>query len=76
MAKMKRYDLKIPIRYGEGKTYWKTIGTLFAHPDTHLVGLDNKPASFVIDYPPASGIIAKVEEKESQSTETQDQPPI
>ena len=70
--KFKRYELKVAIRYGEGQTHWKTIGSLFANPDTHLVGNAGKPASFVIDWPEAQGIVvpAKEKDKPNQTSET------
>lgn len=76
MAKIKRYEIKVAIRYGEGKTFWKTIGSLFASPDTHLVGNDNKPAGFVLDWPEAQGIVVPAEDKKEKAENSDEQPPI
>jgi hypothetical protein len=68
--KFKRYEIKVAIRYGEGQTHWKTIGSVFTSPDTHLVGNNNKPASFVLDWPEAQGIIVPVKEKDDKNKNT------
>jgi len=65
--KFKRYELKVAISYGEGQTRWKTIGCIFAHPDTHLVSHTGKAAGFVLDWPEASGIVVPAEKKDKKN---------
>ena len=57
---MKLYDIKIGIKSGE-KTFWKTIGTVFADDNAKVFGSNGKPATFNIDYPATQGIITKRE---------------
>lgn len=54
---MKLYDIKMAVPGTEGKTFWRTIGTIFASDQTHIAGAGNKPAGFAIDYPSARGIV-------------------
>ncbi|MGE0021994.1 MAG: hypothetical protein AB7S72_20170 [Draconibacterium sp.] len=63
---MKIYDIRIAVSQGEGKTFWKTIGTLFCSDNSHVEGKNKKPASFVIDYPNASGIIVRRKSEEEK----------
>lgn len=60
---MKCYDIKIAKPSGEGKTFWRTIGTVFLGDDATVKGTDDKPATFVIDYPKCNGIIVPRPEK-------------
>jgi hypothetical protein len=60
---MKIYEIKIGIKNGE-KTYWKTIGSIFTDDNAKIFGSNGKPATFVIDFPHANGIITKRESKE------------
>jgi len=54
---MKLFDVKIPIKSNSGTTYWKTIATVFASDDSHLLAESGKPATFAMDFPAASGIV-------------------
>lgn len=62
---MKLYDIKIGIKSGE-KTFWKTIGTVFADDNAKVFGSNGKPATFNIDYPAVQGIITKRETPEER----------
>jgi len=57
-------DLKIGKPGAQGKTFWRTIGTVFVADDANVCGDNNKPATFVIDYPATNGIIVYRDEKE------------
>lgn len=67
---MKCYDLKIAKPTGEGKAFWRTIGTVFMADSVELVGANGKPATFVIDYPKANGIIVPRQAKKSTDDST------
>jgi len=54
---MKIYDIVIATKGKEGKTFWRTIGSVFASDESHLMNSNNKPAGFTIDYPQCSGIV-------------------
>lgn len=56
---MKIYDIRIAVSQGEGKTFWKTIGTIFCGDNARIEGKNNKPATFVIDFPAGQGIIVR-----------------
>jgi hypothetical protein len=56
---MKIYDIRIAISQGEGKTFWKTIGTIFCGDNARIEGKNGKPATFVIDFPAGQGIIVR-----------------
>ena len=79
---MKIYDIKVALKGKENVTHWHNIGTVFAADDAVLKGANDKPLGFVIDYPPASGIIVKRKDKvvppepESREATGDDQPPI
>lgn len=60
---MKCMDLKIAKPTGEGKSFWRTIGTVFVADDAVVKGVGDKPATFVIDYPKCNGIIVNREPK-------------
>ena len=60
---MKIYDIKIGKKSGE-KTFWKTIGTIFCDAGSKLYGEHGKPATFVLDFPEANGIVVKRLSKE------------
>jgi len=55
---MKMYEIKIGKKSGE-KTFWKTIGTIFCSDSCKLHGDNGKPATFVLDFPEANGIVVK-----------------
>ena len=57
-------DIKIGIPSSDGKTFWRTIGTVFVNDETAVIGADNKPATFAIDYPKAQGIIVSRKKRE------------
>jgi hypothetical protein len=60
---MKIYEIKIGKKSGE-KTFWKTIGTIFCADTCKLHGDNGKPATFVLDFPEANGIVVKKLSKE------------
>lgn len=62
---MKCLDMKIAKPTGEGKAFWRTIGTVFVGDDSEVTGQDGKPITFVIDFPKANGIIVPREKKEN-----------
>ena len=64
---MKCYDLKIAKPTGEGKAFWRTIGTVFLPDNAEISHPDGKPATFVIDYPKANGIIVPRGKKEDKT---------
>lgn len=57
-------DLKIAKPQKEGPAFWRTIGTVFVSDDSIVIGQENKPATFVIDYPACSGIIVLRQKKQ------------
>ena len=61
---MKCLDIKIGISGADNKTFWKTIGTVFVSDNSVVTGTNDKPATFVIDYPKANGIIVERKKKE------------
>lgn len=72
---MKLYDLKIVQQGSDGKNHWFTIGKIFAADDGRLEKIEvqrddegdhdvSKPVGFVINYPPAQGIIVPTPKKE------------
>jgi len=61
-------DLKIAKPSKDGQTFWRTIGTVFVSDDAVVTGTNNKPATFMIDYPHANGIIVKREKKDEAKT--------
>jgi len=63
---MKIYDIIVAVPGKEGKTFWRTIGSVFTKDGTVLESDNNKPAGFSIDYPAARGIIAPRETKEER----------
>ena len=63
---MKCFDIKIGIKTGNSKTFWKSIGTVFLSDESVVEGTNGKAASFVIDYPACTGIIVPREQKEIQ----------
>ena len=65
---MKRYVLLIG-KENKEKTYWNKIGTVFCGDDSKITGRNGKSATFVIDYPEASGIIKVQEDKEQSESE-------
>jgi len=60
---MKLYDIKIGRKGKDDKTFWRTIGTVFAGDEAHLKGQNDKPLGFSIDYPECQGIIVPREAK-------------
>lgn len=69
---IKRYDIIMAVPGKEGKTYWRTIGTIFANEDSLLEQDGHKPAGFKIDFPAASGIVVPSKVKEDKDEE----PPV
>jgi len=64
---MKCMDIKIGTPTGQGKSFWRTIGTVFVSDQCDVFGPGDKPATFTIDYPKCNGII--VERKPKEETE-------
>lgn len=64
---MRIYDIKIGIQNGEKKTFWKTIGSVFCDDGSLIMGSNGKPATFVIDYPEARGIVVQRDEKKNDT---------
>ena len=62
---MKIYDMKIGVKKQDGKTFWKTIGSVFLDDSALVIAPGDKPAGFTIDFPEASGIIVPRETKSS-----------
>lgn len=71
---MKLYDIKVVQQGSDGKNHWHTIGKIFAADDGRLTRTElqrtaegdeevEKPVGFVINYPPANGIIVPVQDK-------------
>ena len=71
---MKLYDLKVVQQGSDGKNHWHTIGKVFAADDGRLCKTElqrtaegdaeiEKPVGFVINYPPAQGIIVPSQSK-------------
>jgi len=62
---LKRYDIIMAVPGKEGKTYWRTIGTVFANDKSILESDNGKPAGFKIDFPAASGIVVPSKAKDA-----------
>jgi len=65
------YDMKIGKENAQGKTFWRTIGTVFCDESCEIYGANEHPAGFAIDYPGAKGIIVKRERKSNSETDGQ-----
>ena len=63
----KMYDIVVAKSTGEGKTMWRTIGKIFCSDDSRIAGKNGKPATFVIDFPDAHGIIVRTKEKKENA---------
>lgn len=68
---MKMYEIKIGKKNGE-KTFWRTIGTVFAGDNAKFIGDNGKPVTFVIDYPEVHGIIVPRKTKEEIQAEREE----
>lgn len=79
---MKLYDLKVVQVGSDGKNHWHTIGKVFAADDGRLEKTEiqrtaegdvefSKPVGFVLNWPPANGIIVPSEKRDKS-----DEPPI
>ena len=77
---MKLYDIKIVQQGSDGKNHWHTIGKVFAGDDGRLERTElqrtangdeeiTKPVGFVINYPPASGIIVPSKKKDDAGSD-------
>ncbi len=63
---MKLYDIKIGVHSEKDRTFWQNIGTIFASDDAKLTGANGKPATFVMNFPKANGIVVPREKKENK----------
>jgi len=68
---MKCLDIKIGTPTGNGKSFWRTIGTVFVADECDVCGQHGKPATFCIDFPKANGIIVPRKDKEETGTENE-----
>lgn len=66
---MKIYDIRIAVQQGEGKTFWKPIGTVFCGDNARIEGNNKKPATFVIDFPQGQGIIVRRKSEEEKKAD-------
>jgi len=65
---MKCLDMKIGLKNKDGKTFWKTIGTVFVSDEVAKEAEKDKPITFAIDYPATNGIIVNRKEKEENGS--------
>lgn len=74
----KLYDIIVAKKGAEGKTFWRTIGTIFGDDTTKIGKANGKPVTFSIDFPDASGIIVarKVKKNESENDSAADDNPL
>jgi len=68
---MKIYDLKVALKSGSEKTHWKTVGKIFTNDSCKIAGNENKPAGFVIDWPPAQGIVVIYEPPKKEGSQAE-----
>ena len=66
----KLYDIVIAKKGAEGKTFWRTIGTVFGDEKTHIGKSNGKPVTFAIDFPEAQGIIVARTKKAEKAEDT------
>jgi len=73
---MKLYDIQIATQGSDQQTHWRNIGTVFADNTATLIGREGTPLGFVIDYPPARGVIVPRKEKPKTPENTEESCPV